>query len=567
MNTTPFSSIPYQRMDFDLYEKKYNTLIQQFEQADSPDLQIAAMKNIYSLMNDASTDMNIVYVRHSINTTDAFYEKEQQYIDEIRPKLENLDTLYYKALHKSPFQKELRNEFGNQLFDFTLLKIKVMSDEIIELLQEENRLINEYDKLIASASIMFEGEERNLSGFSLFMQSTDRNMRKRATETRWAWVANQRALLDSLYDKLVKTRHKIAIKLGYKNFTEVGYARMGRVDYNENDIAKFRELIYTYAVPIVNKLKERQKTRIGVDTLEYYDQSFNYKSGNPTPKGSPEWIIENGAIMYNELSPETSQFFNFMQTYELMDLVNKKGKQSGGYCTYIPNYKAPFIFSNFNGTSGDIDVLTHEAGHAFQVYCSRDFIPNEYYWPTSESAEIHSMSMEFFTWGWMHLFFNEDTDKYKFEHLSGSMIFLPYGAAVDEFQHEVYSNPEMSPEQRRATWRKIEKKYLPHRTYTGNDYLEQGGFWQLQSHIYGSPFYYIDYVLAQICAFQFWVRMQQNFNNAWTDYVKLCKLGGSKPFLELVAKAGLHSPFEESTIKNTLEQIEKWLNSQNDVAL
>jgi M3 family oligoendopeptidase len=471
---------------------------------------------------------------------------------------------YHEALTKSKFRKELIDTYGVQLFDKASLSSKVINDTIIQELQEENRLVTEYDKLIASASILFEGEERNLSGFSPFMQSTDRNMRKKATDTRWGWYASNKEKLDEIFDKLVKVRHTIALKLGYNSFTEVGYARMGRTDYGSNEVAGFRDSIHKNIVPLVLSLKERQRKRLGLDRLEYYDQSFMYNSGNPTPKGNPDWILENGKKMYNELSPETKEFFSFMTDHELMDLVNKKGKQSGGYCTFLPTYKAPFIFSNFNGTSHDIDVLTHEAGHAFQVYNSKDFEVSEYFWSTSESAEIHSMSMEFFTWQWMELFFKEDTNKYKFEHLAGSLNFLPYGTAVDEFQHVIYSNPEMTPDERNKTWREIEKKYLPFRNYDGIEYLDNGGFWQQQAHIFASPFYYIDYVLAQVCAFQFWVRMQSDFNDAWKDYVILCKAGGSKPFLELVKLANLKSPFEESTIKNTIDIITDWLNKQDD---
>jgi M3 family oligoendopeptidase len=256
-----------------------------------------------------------------------------------------------------------------------------------------------------------------------------------------------------------------------------------------------------------------------------------------------------------------------MQENNLMDLVAKKGKAGGGYCTYIENYKSPFIFSNFNGTSGDIDVLTHEAGHAFQVYSSRHFEIPEYYWPTYEACEIHSMSMEFFTWPWMELFFEEDTDKYKFSHLSDALLFLPYGVSVDEFQHWVYENPEATPKERKLKWREIEKKYLPHKDYDGNKYLENGGFWQRQGHIYNSPFYYIDYTLAQICAFQFWKRSRENQEEAWADYVNLCKLGGSMSFTKLVEAANLISPFEAGCVESVVGVIENWLNSVDDKKL
>jgi M3 family oligoendopeptidase len=559
-----FSEIEYKKQNFEDYEAQFKNLLASFEKADTLDVQKDAMRKINELSNEYSTNSSLVYIRHSIDTRDEFYEKEQNYLDEIGPKVQNLGMQYHEALTKSKFRKELIDTYGVQLFDKASLSSKVINDTIIQELQEENRLVTEYDKLIASASILFEGEERNLSGFSPFMQSTDRNMRKKATDTRWGWYASNKEKLDEIFDKLVKVRHTIALKLGYNSFTEVGYARMGRTDYGSNEVAGFRDSIHKNIVPLVLSLKERQRKRLGLDRLEYYDQSFMYNSGNPTPKGNPDWILENGKKMYNELSPETKEFFSFMTDHELMDLVNKKGKQSGGYCTFLPTYKAPFIFSNFNGTSHDIDVLTHEAGHAFQVYNSKDFEVSEYFWSTSESAEIHSMSMEFFTWQWMELFFKEDTNKYKFEHLAGSLNFLPYGTAVDEFQHVIYSNPEMTPDERNKTWREIEKKYLPFRNYDGIEYLDNGGFWQQQAHIFASPFYYIDYVLAQVCAFQFWVRMQSDFNDAWKDYVILCKAGGSKPFLELVKLANLKSPFEESTIKNTIDIITDWLNKQDD---
>lgn len=250
-----------------------------------------------------------------------------------------------------------------------------------------------------------------------------------------------------------------------------------------------------------------------------------------------------------------------------MDLVAKKGKQGGGYCTYISEYGAPFIFSNFNGTSGDIDVLTHEAGHAFQVYESRGFEVPEYGFPTYEACEIHSMSMEFFTWPWMDRFFEDEADKYRFDHLASGLIFIPYGVTVDEFQHFVYENPDATPAERKQAWREIERKYLPHRNYDDNTYLEQGGFWHKQGHIFSSPFYYIDYTLAQICAFQFWKKMHEDRSAAWADYLHLCRQGGSKSFVELVKVAGLISPFEDGCVTSVIGSINAWLDSVDDAAL
>lgn len=562
-----FQDYQYERPNMEKLEKDFNAALTKFQAGTSAEEQNEAMKEINKIRNFFGTMYNICMIRHTIDTNDEYYKEEQDYLDEVQPLFQALETKFYEALTTSKFRLELEAKWGKQLFALAEAQLKTFSPEIIEDLKQENKLSTEYTKLIASAKILFEGEERTLVQMEPFTESTDREMRKRANEARFAFLVEHEQKLDELYDKLVKVRTTIAKKLGYQNYVELGYARLSRTDYNAEMVKKYRDQVKEYVVPLATKLRHRQQKRIGVDKLKYYDEGFNFKSGNATPKGNAEWIIENGKKMYSELSPETKEFFEFMIDNNLMDLVAKKGKAGGGYCTYIEDYKAPYIFSNFNGTSGDIDVLTHEAGHAFQVYSSRHFEVPEYYWPTYEACEIHSMSMEFFTWPWMELFFKEDTEKYKFTHLSGALLFLPYGVAVDEFQHYVYENPDVTPAERKKAWREIEKKYMPHKDYDGNQYLENGGFWQRQSHIYTSPFYYIDYTLAQVCAFQFWKRSRENHKEAWKDYYKLCQQGGSKSFLELVKVANLISPFDEDCIPSVIGVIEKWLNSVDDVAL
>lgn len=562
-----FSEYPYKRPDIKEIEQRFKELLKAFNEASSFEEQDQTMTAINELRHNMDTQSTLVSIRHSIDTTDSFYKEEQDFMDEAEPVFQEYITDYYRALINSKFRSELEAKWGQQLFALAELSLKTFSPEVIEDLQLENKLSTEYSQLIASAKIPFNGEELTLSQLTPYELSTDREVRESAFNARYQFMADHEDDFDRIYDELVKVRTKIAKKLGYNNFVELGYARMARTDYNAEMVANFRQQVLDYIVPMASKLKERQRSRIGVDDLLFYDEGFSFKSGNPTPKGDAEWIVENGKKMYSELSPEMNEFFTFMIENELMDLVSKKGKQAGGYCTYIPDYRAPFIFSNFNGTSGDIDVLTHEAGHAFQVYESRGFDVPEYNFPTYEACEIHSMSMEFFTWPWMDLFFKEDTDKYKFSHLADGLEFIPYGVSVDEFQHFVYGNPDATKAERKAAWREIERKYLPHRNFAGNMYLENGGFWHKQGHIFRSPFYYIDYTLAQICAFQFWVRLHENYETAWADYLKLCQVGGSKSFVELVKYAGLKSPFEDGCIGSVVGDIENWLNSVDDKAL
>ncbi len=562
-----FSEFKYKRPNLDEMKSEFERLLAAFDVAETVEEQNQLMQNINGIREEFNTMYNIAYINYSTDTVNKDFEAEQKFFDKNEPIYKGLETLFYKSLVKSKFKEELKKHWGVQLFNIAEIATQIYDDSILADLQEENRLASAYMKLIASAKIPFEGEERNLSGISPFEMSADREMRKRASAAKWSFFAEKKAELDDIFTQLVKLRTQMATKLGYKNFVELGYKRMTRTDYNASMVADYRQQVLDVIVPLAKKLRERQAKRVGIEDMKFYDLNFNFKTGNPKPKGDSNWIINNGKLMYEELSNETAEFFNFMLDNELMDLVTRKGKAGGGYCTYIAGYDSPFIFSNFNGTSDDINVLTHEAGHAFQVYMSRQFEVPEYHWPTYEACEIHSMSMEFFAWPWMQHFFGEDTEKFKYEHLSGSVLFLPYGVAVDEFQHFVYENPDISPDERNAAWRNIEQKYLPWLDYGGNEFLENGGYWQKQSHIFGMPFYYIDYTLAQICAFQFWKKSLENQNIAFKDYLRLCKAGGSRSFLKLVEYANLSSPFEQGCLKNVVEPVEQYLESVDDSQL
>ncbi len=559
-----FEEFEYKRPDIKAIETDFEACLTIFEAAESIEVQHEQIERINAIRAAYSSMYNICHIRHTIDTKDKYYEEENNFFDQSNPSISALTTKYYKLLLNSPFRKDLEAKWGKQLFVIAELSIKTFRPTILEDLKSENSLTSEYVKIKAKAEIEFRGKKYTIPALNPFEISQDRTTRKESAYAKWAFFDTHSEAIEDIYDKQVKLRHSIAQKLGYNNFIELGYARMLRSDYNAEMVANFRKQVQDYIVPIASELYERQRQRIGLEDLKFYDEEFRYASGNPKPKGSPDWIVEQASTMYKELSAETGEFFDFMQHQHLMDLVNKEGKATGGYCTYIDDHKSPYIFSNFNGTSGDIDVLTHEAGHAFQVYSSREIGIKEYNWPTYEACEIHSMSMEFFTWPWMNLFFKEDTDKYKFAHLAGAIRFLPYGVAVDEFQHFVYENPEASPKERNDAWLDIEAKYLPHRNYDGHEFLSRGGFWQRQSHIFTTPFYYIDYTLAQICAFQFWVKDQKDHQSAWKDYVNLCKIGGSQSFLDLVKVANLKSPFEENCVSDIVGEIKAWLDQVDD---
>ena len=562
-----FSQYKYERSSYENIKEDFTKLLDKINNSINYEEQKRYILELNKIRNDIQTNATIASIRYSIDTSDEYYEREKMYWDEYMPFYEDLNCDFYKAIVNSPFKDEIIKDFSKQFYNICEDSIKSFSKDIIEDLQEENKLSSQYTKLLASAKIEYRGETHNLSSLMKYMMDKDRDTRIESTKLYYSYFEENEAKFDELFDKLVSVRDKMAKKLGYDSFTQLGYIRMNRSDYNEEMIKKLRKEVQEYIVPLCNKLYERQAKRINIDDFWFVDESIEFKSGNATIKGGKDYekyIIENGKKMYNELSPETAEFFDYMTTNELMDLVTRKSKEAGGYCTHIPNYNSPFIFSNFNHTSEDIDVLTHEAGHAFQLYMSRDIEMYEINFPTLDSCEIHSMSMEFITYPWMELFFKEDTLKYKFYHMSSAIKFIPYGVIVDEFQHRIYEKPNMTPNERKQVFRDLEKKYLPHRDYRDIDILEKGCYWFKQGHIFKNPFYYIDYVLAQVCAFQFLNKSNEDLKKAWDDYINICKVGGTKSFLEIVKIGNLESPFEENTIKNIAENINMLLENIKD---
>lgn len=551
-----FCDMPYERVDFEKAKEELLGLMQEFQEAKSGEEQFEIHRKYYKLADRVSTQMTIASIRHDSNTVDEFYDEEKKYYDEQGPIYQNLILAYEKLLYDSPYRAYLEEKIGPVAFKNMEIAQKAMDEKLIPLMQEENALRQQYSKLIAGAKIDFDGKELNLSLLRPYLESPDRDIRNAAWQKQTEFFLENEAELDEIYDKLVKNRTAQAKEMGYENFVELGYYRMSRNCYGKEQVEAFRKQIKEVFVPFAEKLHDRRRQRLGLEKLSYIDNGVYFKNGNPTPTGAPEEILQSGQKMYSELSPETKEFFDFMMENELFDVWGRKNKRAGGYMTYLPDYNAPFIFANFNGTAGDVDVITHECGHAFQGYLSGKDEIREHSDIGMETAEIHSMSMEFFAEKWTELFFGDRAQDYIDMHLEDSAAFIPYGCMVDEFQHIVYENPEMTPAQRKEAWSKLEKVYKPHLDYGDNPFFGKGGFWQKQTHIYGMPFYYIDYCLAQICALQFKVKMDEDFGKAWKAYLKLCKLSASDFYTNMLKEVGLDVPFEEGCVKNIVTKLE-----------
>ena len=541
------------------YAAKMEEFIKELNACKNADEAAKVIKKLNKYNSKIETQASIIYVLYSCDTTNKKYAKAQNYLDEVSPTFAKYGQDVTKLLANAPYRADLEKKFGSFLFKKYDISLKTFDEKIMPELMQINKLTSEYDLIFGSAQISFRDETLNLSQLGKYLQDSDRETRREAAKAMDKWLEEHEQRIGEIYGQLVLLRDTMAKKLGYKSFTELGYYMLGRTDYNADMVKVYREQIAREVVPVCNKLYKEQMKRLGIKNPQYFDYNLMFKSGNPKPAGDPKYLVAQAQKMYSALGPESKEFFDFMVNYELMDLEARKGKAPGGYCTYFPTYKSPFIFSNFNGTQGDVNVLCHEGGHAFQAYLSSNIKVPELMNPTLESCEIHSMSMEFFAWPYMEGFFGKDAEKYKFLHLADSIEFLPYGITIDEFQHWVYEHPTATHAERCAAYKEIESRYTPHKKYDDCPTLNRGTWWMRQSHIFGSPFYYIDYTLAQVVAFQFAVENMKNHEKTWKKYIKLCKMGGKYPFLELLEKNHLRNPFVDGNVRKVIKPLTKVL--------
>ena len=553
-----FSEYKYERPDFEKINTKIVSLVNSMSECKSFEAFDNNIVEINKIRNHVESMKTLASINYSINTHDESISIENKYWDEYGPEYKKIDKIFYEAIVNSDFKEEIENKYGRHFYKLVEFSLKEFSEEIVEDLKIENKLCSEYTKLLASAKILYDGKYNNLSQMNKYMLSDNREERKKASERFYNYFESIEDKFNSVFEELVKVRNRMAKKLGYDDFVELGYLRMKRTEYTEKNVDKFRKEVREKWIPLVDEFNKQKKERLNIDELKYYDDDVEYPGWNMEPVTDYDETLEAASKMYHELSKETGEFFDFMIENGFMDLETKESKGFGGYCTYIPEIKAPFIFSNFNKTFDDVDTLTHEAGHAFQLYMSRNIDMPEINFPTLDCCEIHSMTMELLTWPWMKLFFKDDEEKFKRTHMATIVRLIPYCMIVDEFQHIIYKNPKLTPEERNSEWRRLEKIYTPWKNYDGNKFLEKGCWWFKQGHIFKNPFYYIDYALAEVCALQIWSNMEENYDEVLENYMEICRDAGKRSFVETVNAGNLKSPFEEGCLDNIIGKIYNW---------
>jgi M3 family oligoendopeptidase len=556
MRNRPFFAEGYRRPDLAELSEKVHGLAARCEAAASEAETIELVAEWNRLRSTVDTNLNVAQVLYHQDTTDADAKAEQDFWNDAAPALRELDVIYARTLLASPHRDAIARNLGDQLLRLKECATATFAPQIAGALAEEARLCTEYVELTARKEVELDGELYTMAGVHQFFGVADRDVRHAAQRAREQFLTRRGGDFDRIFDRLVALRHGMATDLGHDSFTPLGYRLMSRIGYGPDDVARFRDAIKSEVVPLCAELATRQAARLGVDALLFHDEPVRDPAGNARPLGDAAQIVATAHQMYRELHPRLGELMDVMVERDLLDVELRDGKAPGGFCTVFTDLGLPFVFAQMNGTDGDLHVMTHECGHAFQAYAARTLPVIEYAWATCEAAEVHSMSMELLTYPFMERFFGAEADRYRRGHLERAITGLPYVALVDHFQHEVYAAPELSPDQRKQLWLDLEADYLPWRNYGDLfPHLATGIIWQRQMHIYAAPFYYIDYALAQVCALQLLRKTEADRDAALTDYLAICDAGGSVSFLEMLEIGNLESPFDPGTLRGLVAHI------------
>ena len=555
MDMPNFQDIEYVRPSLDTFRECVRRVRLRLMTAHTAEVVESALAEFQKELSRFETGASICHIRHDLNTLDPFFQEEIKFFEEAEALVNDLSAGVYALLLSSSISDELKTRFGPMIFRKALNRKETVSSEIIPELAEEAALENEYDQILSEAAISFYGKEYSLAMMEPFLESVDREVRRRAHDAVAFFFAKQGPRFDEIYSRLVGLRSQMAEKLGWNGFVELGYKRMERYDYTPGMVEKFRNLVVQYIVPVTVEIRRLQKERLGLDELKYYDLPSLFMQGNPRPVIAVDELPKAASRMFQKIFEKDPSFYDVLEAHGFTDLDARMNKSTGGYCTTLLDYGIPFIFTNASGLSDDVSTLVHESGHAYAAIRSVDSSPFiECLSPTLETCEIHSTAMEYMSYPYMDIFFGENADAYRKMHMTLSLLFIPYGCMVDEFQHRIYEDPGMSPEDRHRVWHDLEDKYQPFLDYDGVDFYEKGGAWQKKGHIFTDPFYYIDYCLAQIVSLEIWDMSRKNPKAALRVYDQLCMEGGNGTFLELIGKAGLASPFSPDVFKRVAYQ-------------
>ena len=483
------------------------------------------------------------------------------FVSNVRPKLSEFSDALNRRIVEHHSVDDLPERYGLMIRGMKT-DVDIFRKENIPLGVKQTELVTEAQAINGAMTVDFDGEERTIPQMRGFLESNERAEREAA----WTAVAERRMLdserLSQIFDDLVQIRHQMALNAGFESYTDYMFRAMHRFDYSIEDCIEFHESIEAVCMPILREINKNRQESLEVGELSPWD--VNEKTGvGPDIHGreplrpflTVDEMVEKLTKMFHEMSNDLGEKFDKLVEMDTLDLDTRKGKAPGGYQYYLEKSGVPFIFMNAAGLQGDLETMIHEAGHAFHsLYCGHLELIHERDYPI-EFAEVASMSMELLTHpGWDNFYSDEDVNRARRAHLEGVVFLLPWIATIDSFQHWVYSNPSHSREERGEVWLSIRDKFGSNMDWSGHsDFRELS--WQQQGHLYGAPFYYIEYGIAQLGSLQLWKTHREDPEKALEDYATAMTLGNTQSLPDLFSAAGLKLGFDEGHVSSLLDEV------------
>ncbi len=544
-------------------KKEYAKLLARLPTAESnekPHLWIELFTSWNALEGYIGSEFSRIGYEYSKDLTNKKLDARQQYLREkISPVIDQPEHQLVKAFINSRHRSAIAKRFGEQLIPAYKTALKPLDPVNTPLNIKIGNLYTKYEKIIGGAKIKLGDKTLNLWGARALQHSDDPQVRESAFIAVSKWFVKNQAKLAKIYDEQVKLRDQAAKNLKYKNYIPLAYESRGRQGYGEAEVAQFRQLVLKHLVPLFQKIAASRAKQMSQASLKPWDIHHDPARSIPLGTVPVNKQFEHAQAVFDRLSPILAKHFKVMRDKNLIDLETRPNKQSGAYCTAFQDEDKVAIFLNSTGDPDDVRVLMHEMGHAFQFWESQHIESVDLQVGTAELAEVYSMGMEFLSLPYMDEFFSEqNAKKYSQYKWVDSIYTICYVCVVDEFQHWVYKNPGASLQARDKAWAVSYAKYLPFVDFTNLEkYLSVR--WYAQSHIFGAPFYYIDYALAETCAMQLGVLAAEDHSKTVKKYLQMCQLGGTESFLDTLKSTNLRSPFEEQLIIDLKKQAEKIL--------
>lgn len=502
-----------------------------------------------------------IYVAKSLDTADE--EKEQaflDYVNNVAPKVRIADqALKERLLDVGVPDEDMALVLRNMRNEADLFR-----EENIPLLTELAKLENEYDKITGGLKANWHGEEKNLVQLGLFLKDEDRAVREQSWKTMMELWLGQRDTLNKLYTEMLALRRQVAENAELPDFRAYTFREKARFDYTPEDCFTFHEAIEKVVVPAAQRIYEKKRQRLGLDVLRPWDLDVDVSDApSLTPYQGQDELVQGSLNILNSVDPELGHHFATMAEEELLDLDTRQGKALGGYCMTFAMRKRPFIFMNGVGVHDNVQTLLHEAGHAFHVFETAG-LPLT--WQTDspmEFAEVASMAMEKIATPYLTkenggFYTASEAARARIEHLETEILFLPYMAVVDTFQHWVYTNPEAAADAANcdAAWSKLWDRFMLGVDWSSFEEARVTG-WHRKPHIFTVPFYYIEYGMAEIGALQVWRNSMTDQAGALSAYRQALSLGGTKTLPELFSTAGAEFRFDTAMLSELVALIEK----------